>query len=301
MQNQNSLPAVKEQTSLVRPPGGDLSVRWDDPRVVEEIRKTFAPKASEAEFSMFMGVCMSCDYNPFLREAWLVKTDYSCLIHTGINGYLKVANQDPNYDNYDEPRFEVDERNPGYPVSCTISVWRKDRTRPVTATCRWDEYNRAKEGKKDRWTTAPFDMLEKVTLAKALRRSFSKLQNTYIEEEITYGADGKVEVLGGRNASPKRNFQDAVYSVVTAEVPADAVNPYREYTCPDTGAHALVGETYCYRIDKLENAEPAKHIKMVAYFEKEGVFWDEANKVWRSTEPLKRTATYLVSDPLAVK
>lgn len=249
-------------------PGSNLDL--DTPNTLGEIRKLFAKDATDTEFSMFVGLCKATGLNPFAREIWFAKYGSNCLIMVGINGLLKYANSHPAYDNYSAPEFEVDPKDPNRPISCTIKVFRKDRERPVTAMVRWSEYERTTQNKRDRWSTAPFDMLEKCALAKALRRSFSELHGTYTPEEAEVNTVTN-EVNFARDPEPA----SASFGRQLAQSEPEPVQ------LPE------------FRYDLL-SLDPEKLEKAVEYLESKKATFDSESGQWVSPERLKRLSKYQV-------
>lgn len=294
-------------------------INWSSNEVLNEVKNFVGENVPDATFTAFIGLCKYAGLNPFLREAWCVKFGSNWQIMTGINGYLKFANSHPHYDNYDEPEFEFDERDSKKPTKCTIRVWRKDRTRPVTASLTFDEA----KGPGPRWSTHKKEMLEKATLAKALRRSFSELNNTYTEDEITIN-EGRIVEHGqteGRSEQFARQVfeagnsqaasQDAIItdtqipgskpddSVGATQEPgvpvSDPLERMAEYTCPKTKKVVLMYEQFCYDISTEKSKDKLVDIKK--YLQRSKAFFDDKYQVYRSTKALPRTANYLVDEP----
>jgi hypothetical protein len=288
---------------------------WSRGETLAEIKNFIGSGIPDATFSAFCALGKYAGLNPFRHEIWCVKFGNKYQIMTGINGYLKFANSHPQYDNYDEPEFQYDDRDSKKPNKCTIKVWRKDRTRPVTATLSYAEA----KGPGPRWNTHPNEMLEKATLAKALRRSFSELHGTYTEDELTV-KEGRVIEHGERE--PKREqFARQVFEAgqhtdlaaldpvnrtddthVSGTEPADssgdAPDPLEravEYTDKKTGKVILMYEQFCYKLTEEKDAKKLEDINV--YLAKNKAFYDDKYQVYRSTKALSRLSNYLVDEP----
>lgn len=138
---------------------------------------TVAKGATEAEFQMFLEFCKSTGLNPFKKEIWFIKTGQGVQMMTGINGFLTIANNHPQFDGM---TVKIDEQD-GKLVSATCTVYRKDRKYPSEATVYYSEY--AKNS--PIWRTMPRMMLQKVAKSVALREAFpQELNGMYTQEEM---------------------------------------------------------------------------------------------------------------------
>ncbi len=157
---------------------------WDDPKLLETIKETVCKGATPAQFRMFLEVCRGTGLNPFLKEIYFVP---SVGVMAARDGYLRVANQHPQFDGM-ETRVERDEKN--IPIKAVCTVWRKDRGHPVIAEAYYNEYR--KPG--NVWATYPSAMIAKVAEVLALKRSFA-INGVVTEEEI-----GEQEPRGSKEA-----------------------------------------------------------------------------------------------------
>ena len=157
---------------------------WEDPKLIETIKETVCKGATPAQFRMFLEVCRGTGLNPFLKEIYFVP---SVGVMAARDGYLRVANQHPQFDGM-ETRVERDDKN--IPIKAVCTVWRKDRGHPVIAEAYYNEYR--KPG--NVWATYPSAMIAKVAEVLALKRSFA-INGVVTEEEI-----GEQEPRGSKEA-----------------------------------------------------------------------------------------------------
>ena len=108
-----------------------------------------------------------------MKEIWFVP---GVGVMAGRDGYLRVANESPQFDGM-ETRVERDAKN--VPIKATCSVWRKDRSHPITCEAYYNEYKRSGGV----WDKYPSAMISKVAEVLALKRSFS-INGVVTEEEI---------------------------------------------------------------------------------------------------------------------
>ncbi len=148
---------------------------------------TVAKGATEAEFQMFLEFCKSTGLNPFKKEIWFIKTGAGVQMMTGINGFLTIANNHPQFDGM---TVKIDEQE-GKLISATCTVYRKDRKHPSEATVYYSEY--AKNS--PIWRTMPRMMLQKVAKSVALREAFpQELNGMYTQEEMPSEYSSPIEI-----------------------------------------------------------------------------------------------------------
>ena len=158
--------------------------KWADQEMINTLKDTVCKGATNAQFRMFAEVCKATGLSPWLKEIWFVP---GVGVMAGRDGYLRVANESPQFDGM-ETRVERDAKN--VPIKATCSVWRKDRSHPITCEAYYNEYKRSG----GIWDKYPSAMISKVAEVLALKRSFS-INGVVTEEEI-----GEQEPLGSREA-----------------------------------------------------------------------------------------------------
>jgi len=148
--------------------------RYDDPALVKVIKETVCKGATDPQLQMFLQVCKKTGLDPFLKEIWFIAE--KSIIMAARDGYLRVANEHPQYDGI-ETRVERDER--GVPIKAVCTVWRKDRSHPTICEAYYSEYKAASPV----WTKYPSAMIGKVAEVLALKRSFA-INGVVSEEEM---------------------------------------------------------------------------------------------------------------------
>lgn len=130
---------------------------------------------SKADQALFESVCLSSGLDPLRKEIYAVMRKGRMAIQTGIDGYLKLANQTKELDGmqvffYDETGCESEvwiKEKP--PAACMVRVYRKGSQYPFTASCRFAAYTQSNH----MWSKFPETMLAKATTTLALRRGFA--------------------------------------------------------------------------------------------------------------------------------
>ncbi len=148
--------------------------QWENQQLLDTIKATVCKGATDAQFRMFIEVCKSTGLNPFLKEVYYVPE--KGIIMAARDGYLRVANEHPQFDGM-ETTVERDERN--IPIKAVCRVWRKDRNHPTTCEAFFNEYKKNSPV----WTQYPSAMISKVAEVLALKRSFS-INGVVTEEEV---------------------------------------------------------------------------------------------------------------------
>jgi len=174
--------------------------KWADQEMINTLKDTVCKGATNAQFRMFAEVCKATGLSPWLKEIWFVP---GVGVMAGRDGYLSVANENPMFDGM-ETKVERDAQSK--PVKATCSVWRKDRSHPITCEAYFNEYKKAGNV----WQTYPSAMISKVAEVLALKRSFS-INGVVTEEEI-----GPQEPTGSREA--QQNVAAAKLATMQGEV-----------------------------------------------------------------------------------
>ena len=148
--------------------------QWTDDQK-KLIFNTVATGLGKADQALFEAVCLSSGLDPLRKEIYAVVRGGKMAIQTGIDGYLKLANQTKELNGmevlfYDEEGNESEvwlKKTP--PAACLVRVYRKGAQYPFTASCRFDAYSQSN----NMWKKFPETMLAKATTTLALRRGFA--------------------------------------------------------------------------------------------------------------------------------
>lgn len=180
---------------------------FEDKQYLKTIADTVAKGATPSEFAFFIEYCKSTGLNPIKKEIWFIKTSRGLQIMTGINGFLAIANKNPNFDGI---TTEAIEKN-GKLDRIVASVWRKDRSHPSQGTAILSEYKL----NTPLWTSKPFTMLEKVAKARALREAFSQeLNGIYSNDEFDEKSNA-VEVSPEVSPAPEKKKANEIIKTYT--------------------------------------------------------------------------------------
>lgn len=188
---------------------GAAALQFNDPGVVNTIRSTVAKGASDHELQMFLHLCNQYQLDPFRKEIWFIKYGGEPTIMTSRDGYLKIAQQSPDFEGImsqevrDNDFFEMD------PASGTVThrfaqpmskrgkivgAWataHRKGVKPVSIFVNYDEYkgpDTDRKGKPTIWKKYPSAMIIKVAEAFVLKRQFG-ITGLVTREEL----DGQAE------------------------------------------------------------------------------------------------------------
>lgn len=148
--NSNTVETVTEQNKVTK-------------QLCLEYIKSQNTNLTDGEFAQYAAVATTLNLNPFLREIYPIKYNGKMTLVTGYQVYIRRAEEFPQYDGFDT-QFE----GAGKDLCCICNVYRKDRTRPVTARVYFAEYTQ----NNSMWNGKPHVMLEKVAIGTAFRRAF---------------------------------------------------------------------------------------------------------------------------------
>ena len=167
----------------------------------EEICKFVDPKnqATKEELKFFFEICKSRNLNPYLKEVYFVKYgNQNAAIIIGVDTFISRANEHEDYMGFKSGWIIINEE--GKPVKTEIphgelygawcEVHRKNKV-PLTQTVVFSEFSTGR----NRWHSAPFQMIDKVAQATAHRKAYPKsFQHLYGWEEMDQAKDGiKIE------------------------------------------------------------------------------------------------------------
>ena len=165
---------------------------------MEDIKKYIAPKATDKELFMFMGISKSYGLNPFKREIHFVKYgDNPASIIVGYEQYLKRAERTGQLDGWKCWMEDMGKET----EKALIEIKRKDQSTPI----KWEVFRNEFDKKQSTWKSMPTFMLKKVAIAQGFRLAFP-------------------DELGGMPYIPEEMPVDKGCSVKSEELPTDTID-----------------------------------------------------------------------------
>ena len=196
----------------------DPSTVWT-PEQVDTFRNTVAYGANDRDLKMYLSLAAKYDLDPFAREIWCIKMGGRTVITTSRDGYLKIANRNPNYDGMTSDVVHAGDKfmkqgneihhaytlgNRGAIVGAYAMVYRKDRNTPSYFFAPFNEYNKGGGV----WAQYPSAMIVKVAESMALKRAFS-ISGLTTEEEVGNGDKERPQAQAQQQPpQPRSEFSD---------------------------------------------------------------------------------------------
>lgn len=166
-----------------------------DKQTLDTIKGTIAKGASDHQLAMFLTLAGKYGLDPFAKEIYLANIGGTPTIIVGRDGYLKIAQRDPNFQGINSgvvrstDEFEIDTldgkviHRPNFAergkiVGAWAIVYHKER-KPAVIFADFDEYN----SKSGPWVKYPSAMIEKVAQSRALKMQFG-ISGLVTEDEI---------------------------------------------------------------------------------------------------------------------
>lgn len=122
--------------------------------------------ATDAEMTVVSSIFAKYDLNPFVREGHAFVSGGKLQVIIGLDGWLKIANRDPNFDGYEQIENFDDK---GELISVTTKIYVKGRKYPTPHT-EW--MKEAFVPTSPAWKKYPFRMLAGKSLGQCIRKAF---------------------------------------------------------------------------------------------------------------------------------
>lgn len=176
------------------------AVTWSQ-QDVDVIRNSLASGLSEPQFTYFLSAAKRSGLDPLKREIYAWVADGRVILHTGINGAVKLADATGSFRGFTEPIVTVRENGKLQDIpprkfeqgehslhAVTVGARHSNDPEPAWATALYSEYVvMAGDRPNKRWERAPLTQLTKCAQALALRRRFSAvLGDIYVTEELEH-------------------------------------------------------------------------------------------------------------------
>ena len=185
-----------------------LAIRKEDQQIevwhesnLAEIKKIYAPTATEKEFEIFCAMGRSTGLSPYLREIWLVKyKDSPAQIFIGRDGYRISAQRNPRYDYHSTDAVYANDKfgvkngevfheynlvNRGELLGAYGIAARKGSSKPSFVYLDLKEYDQ----KQSVWNSKKATMIKKVAEAQVLRMTFQEIFAGSYHEYEQYDAE----------------------------------------------------------------------------------------------------------------
>jgi len=212
---------------------------------LEDVKKYFAPKASDQELFLFMGIAKSYGLNPFKREIHFVKRKWKDQEGTwrergetvvGYEMYLKRAQATQRLDGW---KCWIEKE--GSEEKAIIEITRKDWSTPF----KWEVLRKEFDKQQASWKAMPSFMLKKVAIAQGFRLAFPEDLGgmPYIPEEIN---SGSLEELAKEEKAQSESKPEGKKDPIPPPSPTtQSEKTYRIKTIGAPKTSAKTGQIYC--------------------------------------------------------
>jgi phage recombination protein Bet len=190
-------------------------------KLLETLRSTLMPKATNEEMLSFVVVANQYGLNPFTREIYAFPAKNGGIQPVvSVDGWIKMMNSHSQFDGIE---FKTEDKD-GKPYSVTATIHHKERSHPVEITEFFSECNRSTEP----WKVNPRRMLRHKALIQCARVAFGF--SGIVDDEEAVSPQVQVNVTPSRpifrsKLEPKVEPQPHEYLPESNPAPTATVQP----------------------------------------------------------------------------
>lgn len=189
----------------------------DPAKLLETLKQTVFKQASEAELISLVLVANEYGLNPFLKEIHAFAGKGGGIVPViGVDGWNKLLLRQPDFDGIE---FEFEDDDQGQPLSCTATVYVKNRSHPVKITEYFSECFRPTEP----WKQMPRRMLRHKALNQASRVAFGFSGIHDEDEAIDIGGATVVAEPKVRKLAPPADAQETTAAPRTPQQDLESI------------------------------------------------------------------------------
>ena len=160
----------------------------DPAKLHQTLKSTVFKGATDEEMLALVVTAKTYQLNPLLKEMYAFpKKGGGIVPMVGVDGWLKIANRQDNYDGMSVEVFGDGKT----PTHATCEIYLKNRAHPVKVTEYFEECRR----NTDPWNQMPRRMIRNKVMIQAIRVAFG-IGGIFDEDEAT-------DIAGTRNVTPK--------------------------------------------------------------------------------------------------
>lgn len=204
----------------------------DPTKLHETLKNTVFKGANDHELLALAVVANAYNLNPLTKEIYAFPSKGGIAPIVSIDGWIRITNDHPQFDGIE---FEYQDDQAGKPVSCTASIYRKDRSRPVKVTEYFSECSRATEP----WKQFPRRMLRHKALKECSR--------------VAFGFSGITDEDEARDMERNLSASKPIFAkpaAVQAGPVIEAIHPISSHELPKTSSPAEASSA----VESLEEA-----------------------------------------------
>lgn len=160
----NQLATTQQRPSALVAMGSRYNV--DPAKLLDTLKQTAFKGATDAQMMALVIVSNEMGLNPFLKEIYAFPDKTGGIIPVvGVDGWYRRMNEHPQFNGIE---FEMHDSPEGAPVSCTTTIYRKDREKPTRVT----EYVAECKRNTDPWNKQPRRMIRHRSAIQCIRVAF---------------------------------------------------------------------------------------------------------------------------------
>jgi phage recombination protein Bet len=177
----------------------------DPAKLHQTLKSTVFKGATDEEMLALVVTANTYQLNPLLKEMYAFpKKGGGIVPMVGVDGWLKIANRQDNYDGMSVEVFGDGKT----PTHATCEIYLKNRAHPVKVTEYFEECRR----NTDPWNQMPRRMIRNKVMIQAIRVAFG-IGGIFDEDEAT-------DIAGTRNVTPKPALITGIIDPFAKEEPA---------------------------------------------------------------------------------
>lgn len=223
-------------------------------------------QVTDAQMTALLVVANQYGLNPFTKEIFAFPDKGGIVPVVGVDGWARIMNNHPQFDGME---FSFSESSETTEASCTCTIYRKDRSHPVSAT----EYlAECKRDNSPAWKSHPRRMLRHKSMIQAARLAFG-FGGIYDQDE----AERIVEV----DATPRQT------QAVKQELPAITPDELRALCADKVSAE---GEITKQGIKSMVQSGQRTAAAAIEWVSKKAPVTDEIKAIIEAWEPIQGVA-----------
>lgn len=245
-------------------------------KLLETLKATAFKGANDQQMQALVIVANEYGLNPFTKQIYAFPgQDGGITPVVSVDGWIKLMNDQSSFDGIEFETVDAD----GKPVSCTVTIFIKNRSRPVKVT---EYFSECAIPSKKPWQTHPRRMLRHKALIQGVRIAFG-LSGIYDEDDAEVIAGAK-PIMATVVAAPPKTIVDRAPS---EEEKQQETNGRKETEKPVVTERA----TPLQGVRNLIAASGVTEMRLIAYLVERGAIQDAVPLENVPDEVLRNTAT----------
>lgn len=180
----------------------------------------FKGPASEAQLTALMIVAKQYGLNPWTKEIYAFPDKNNGIVPVvGVDGWSRIINENPQFDGMD---FKLSQDG----EECTCTIFRKDRTHPISVT---EYFSECRRDNAQPWKSHPRRMLRHKTMIQCARLAFGYVgifdqdeAERIAEIDVTPSRQSGAQMAAAARPQAIENSEERIHLVVQLESIAES-------------------------------------------------------------------------------